>query len=155
MFDTNGKNCSSVLVLVYRQCFNFLNNIVSTLSQFALVFSMVQVFSSYSCKHKKWIQKNIVIKKELYEIRNHVTPTCYLKHVANLFKHWTQCLVSSEHFKILIDCLAKHFKVLATCLKQIPGRVFWSLGNVENFWKSGLQKAFIHTYIHLITTWKS
>ena len=51
------KNCSGVLTLIYRQCFKFLYNIASTFFKFPWAFSMLQVSSSYSYKHKKWIRK--------------------------------------------------------------------------------------------------
>ena len=77
-YGVNGKNCTSVLVLIYKQCFNFLNNIVSTLFRFALAFSMVQVSTSHSCKHKKMDKKIIVWPKNSYIwLENHINPARY------------------------------------------------------------------------------
>ena len=55
VYDTDGKNSSSVHILNYKQCLNSLNNIVSTnslnnivstLFTFALAFTMPQIFGS-------------------------------------------------------------------------------------------------------------
>ena len=34
VFDTNGKNCSIVLILIYKQCFKFFKKIVSSLKKY-------------------------------------------------------------------------------------------------------------------------
>ena len=45
--STNGKNSISVLLVIYKQCYHSLNNIVSTPFTSALAFSMAQVSFSY------------------------------------------------------------------------------------------------------------
>ena len=58
VFEGNGKYCSNILILIiYRQCLNFWNNILSTFVKFVLAFPMLQVSSSYSHKHKKWLRR--------------------------------------------------------------------------------------------------
>ena len=52
-----GIKCSSVLILINRQCFNFLNDIVPTFFKFELACSMLQVSTSYSRKHKTRYEK--------------------------------------------------------------------------------------------------
>lgn len=52
VFDTSGKNYRSVLILIFKQSFSFLSNIVSTPVTFALAFFMPHVYDSYSHIHK-------------------------------------------------------------------------------------------------------
>ena len=39
VFDKYGKNCSSNFILIYKQCLNFLRNVLSNLFTSALMFS--------------------------------------------------------------------------------------------------------------------
>ena len=51
----NLQQCSYPYYL--QECFNFLNNLVSTFFKFASTLSMLQVSSTYSNKHKKWLRR--------------------------------------------------------------------------------------------------
>ena len=100
VFDANKKNCSSILIFIYRQCFEFYQPLtciknVSTFFKFALAFSMLQVYSTH------------INTKNEYEIKVWLKRNCvwFGKHIARaiaqakLFKHWTQLFVSSEDLK--------------------------------------------------------
>ena len=80
--DTNGKKWSNVLILIYRQCFNFFNNIVSTFFKFTLTFSMLQVSSNYPHKHTNCIQKTKSrSKKNCIWLEKHIVSTCYSPNI--------------------------------------------------------------------------
>ena len=98
------KNCSGVLTLIYRQCFKFLYNIASTFFKFPWAFSMLQVSSSYSYKHKKWIRKiKVWPKKKLCLIGKTLSlATCYSSRM------WLSFWFS---LKISTDWLAAQFLV--------------------------------------------
>ena len=59
-----------------------------------------------------------VTKRELCFIGKHIARShVIVQHVAKLFKHWVQLLVSFEDVKISTDCLAECLKVLAACFE--------------------------------------
>ena len=112
-----GKNYSSVLILISRQCCNILNNIVSTFLKFGLLYFMLEVSSSYSHRHKnrykkqKCNQNRIAFDSKRTQVSHLLQP----RYLAKLFKHWNQLLVTSEDFKTSTDCFAKCLNVLAAC----------------------------------------
>ena len=73
MFNTNGKNSSSVLILIYKQCFNYLNNNVSALFTFALAFIMPQVSGGDLHKHEKWLRKEYWVCWKKFNCSNWVS----------------------------------------------------------------------------------
>ena len=58
------KNNTSIFILFYKQIFNSLKKIVSTLSTFGLKFAMPKVPGSHLHKHKKWLRKMKVSPKK-------------------------------------------------------------------------------------------
>ena len=58
------KNNTSIFILFYKQIFNSLKKIVSTLSTCGLKFAMPKVPGSHLHKHKKWLRKMEVWPKK-------------------------------------------------------------------------------------------
>ena len=76
---------------------------------------------------------------------------------SEVFKHWTQLLVSSEDFKISTDCLAECWKVLATCFETNAWLSFLVIGKHSEFLKiwSAKKHTYKQSFISLLSTLKS
>ena len=57
VFDKNGKNSRSVLILIYKQYFDSLKNIDSTIFQIYMEIFHVTSTWDYLYKHKNWLRK--------------------------------------------------------------------------------------------------
>ena len=84
MFGANGKNSITVFIPFYKQCFNTLKSIVSTLSIIVLEFFLPKVSSSYLHKHKKWLRK-IGLLPKMYRILWLFLQEYHIKKILNIF----------------------------------------------------------------------
>ena len=119
--------------MIYRQCFNFLNNIVSTFFKFALALSLFQVPSSYSHKHKKWLRRIKVPPKN-----NCVKPVAQSRVIAQTWLSFSNTELSFW------------FPMKASKSQLIVWLSVWKSWSLVSKWK-----AYILADIHLAKTWNS
>ena len=135
MFDTNGKNCWNVHILVT-------GNILTFWIAFYRHFS--NLYQHFPCC--KYLAVTYINTENGYEKqkcntkRTHISATCY---------SWNTC--SNNGFSFCFSLKTKSqtniwlnvWKSFLLVLKQILGWAFWSSENIESFLKSGL-----HTRLH-------
>ena len=83
LFDTNGKNCSSVLILIYRRCSNSLfMTLYQPLSNLHWHFpwckylAVTQVNTKKDARNKNWPKKNCVWLEKYIAQPRVIAQTC-------------------------------------------------------------------------------
>lgn len=119
----------------------FCNSVsILTFFKFALTFSMLQVSSSHSLQHKKWIQKIKEWLKKLCLIRKaHKSATCYSSNILRSFSNTELSFwfpLKTIKSQLIVWLIV--WKYWLVNLKQKLSWVFRPSGNIKNFRKSGL-----------------
>ena len=113
----NGKKCSNILILIiYRQCFNFLNNILLTFFKFALALS----FSLDVCSH--------VCMVFIYQIFNKVQCFTSIKKLKRIFVSQRPTTTFKHSAKQSVEVLKPSYEIKSwvQCLKSLATRLSYN-----------------------------
>ena len=113
----NGKKCSNILILIiYRQCFNFLNKILLTFFKYALALS----FSLDVCSH--------VCMVFTYQIFNNVQCFPRIKKLKRIFVSQRRTTTFKHSTKQSVEVLKPSWetKTWVQCLKSLATRLSYN-----------------------------